>query len=96
MESDSDGVNRTKITTSIVFCKFSCGLWDVVGVEDYRIEITNGVRIDRKDSNAVHEEVDLILVQQAILVVRNSSNNISKLLTGKLLLLESLLELKMQ
>ena len=96
MESDSDGVNKIKITTSIVFCKFSCGLWDVVGVEDYRIEITNGVRIDRKDSNAVHEEADLILVQQAILVARNSSNHISKLLTGKLLLLESLLELKMQ
>ena len=39
----------------------------VAGVEDFPIEITNGLRIDRKDIDALHEEADLIIAQQAIL-----------------------------
>ena len=39
----------------------------VAGVEDFPIEITNGVRIDRKDIDAHHEEADLIIAQQAII-----------------------------
>ena len=36
-------------------------------MEDFPIEITNGVRIDRKDIDAHHEEADLIIAQQAII-----------------------------
>ena len=39
----------------------------IAGVKDYPIEITSGVRIDRRDIKAEHEEADLIITQQAIL-----------------------------
>ena len=39
----------------------------LAGVEDYPIEITNGVRFDRKYIRAEHEEADLIIAQQAIM-----------------------------
>ena len=44
----------------------------IVRVEDYPIEITNGVRIDRVDVKACHEEADLIIAQQAILASKNN------------------------
>ena len=33
----------------------------IAGVKDYPIEITSGVRIDRRDIRAEHEEADLII-----------------------------------
>ena len=40
----------------------------IVGVEDYPIEITNGVKINRRDINMAHEEADLIIAQQVIML----------------------------
>ena len=39
----------------------------IAGVENYPIEITNGVKIDRKDIPSEHEEADPIIAQMAIL-----------------------------
>ena len=44
----------------------------IIGVEDHPIEIINGVRINRVDANACHEEADLIIAQQAILASENN------------------------
>ena len=41
-------------------------------MEDYPIEITNGVRINRHDIPAKHEEADLIIVQQAIMETKSN------------------------
>ena len=39
----------------------------VAGVKDYPIEITIGIRMDRKDNDALHEEADMIIVKYGIL-----------------------------
>lgn len=44
----------------------------IVGVENHPIEITNGIRIDRADIKACHEEADLLIAQQAILASENN------------------------
>ena len=46
----------------------------IAGVEDYPIEITNGVRIDRKDIRCEHEEADPIIAQMAILASLNNES----------------------
>ena len=38
----------------------------LAGVENYPIEISSGVRIDRKDIHSEHEEADPIIAQMAI------------------------------
>ena len=35
----------------------------VAGVKDFPIEIPNGIRMDRKDINTLHEEADMIIVK---------------------------------
>ena len=45
---------------------------NIDGVENYPIEITNGVRINRHDIPAKHEEAGLIIVQQAIMETKSN------------------------
>ena len=35
----------------------------VAGVKNFPIEITNGIRMDQKDIDALHEEADMIIVK---------------------------------